>query len=283
MLPYHESLFDVDSKAGFPSFIVNEFTLKLWPKSQGYADRTLKHTQSCTLILGDQRPGDDAHLFNITNSESRRSPPYGRPPTNFSKLLIILLVFSLLSIAWIMALAFALSRWLQKVSGKYSILIPLIEAQIILRPVLMNLLGGSMEYSVYVFSDLILLNQGCRQFHSGVRVGRNRRYSMHDQENGLVFVAFLQCYPIMDDAVGPTSSACSSWTPVSNSWSAGLSETSVSVVCPAVLVVVSLGALVSGKRGPMVPFLTRLLLDPDVVGCVPAEFLHIIIDPICPI
>ncbi|GJV13048.1 hypothetical protein Tco_1354589 [Tanacetum coccineum] len=56
---------------------------------------------------------------------SRRSPPYGRPPTNLSKLLIILLIFSLLSIAWIIALAFALSCWLQKVYGKYSILIPL--------------------------------------------------------------------------------------------------------------------------------------------------------------
>ncbi|GJU44206.1 hypothetical protein Tco_1201472 [Tanacetum coccineum] len=36
-----------------------------------------------------------------------------------------LLVFSLLSIAWIIAPAFALSRWIQKVCGKYSILIPL--------------------------------------------------------------------------------------------------------------------------------------------------------------
>ncbi|GJT80325.1 retrovirus-related pol polyprotein from transposon TNT 1-94, partial [Tanacetum coccineum] len=35
--------------------------------------------------------------------------PDCRPPTNLSKLLIILLVFSLLSIAWIIALAFALS------------------------------------------------------------------------------------------------------------------------------------------------------------------------------
>ncbi|GJR82471.1 hypothetical protein Tco_0153256 [Tanacetum coccineum] len=52
-------------------------------------------------------------------------PVLSVPPAIFSKLLIILLVFSLLSIAWIIAPAFALSRWLQKVCGKYSILIPL--------------------------------------------------------------------------------------------------------------------------------------------------------------
>ncbi|GKA71153.1 hypothetical protein Tco_0777292 [Tanacetum coccineum] len=49
----------------------------------------------------------------------------------------------------------------------------------------------------------------------------------------------------------------------SNSWSAGLSETSVSVVCPDVLVVVSLGALVEAGSFP-----DRLLLDPRSV---PAE------------
>nr|GEW37729.1 hypothetical protein [Tanacetum cinerariifolium] len=47
----------------------------------------------------------------------RKSPSYSRPPTNFSKLLMILLVFSILSIAWIMAAALSLSPLLQILVG----------------------------------------------------------------------------------------------------------------------------------------------------------------------
>nr|GFA56852.1 hypothetical protein [Tanacetum cinerariifolium] len=43
----------------------------------------------------------------------RKSPSYCLPPTNLSKLLIILLVFSILSIAWIIAAALSLSPFLQ--------------------------------------------------------------------------------------------------------------------------------------------------------------------------
>nr|GEY38008.1 xylulose kinase-1 [Tanacetum cinerariifolium] len=55
------------------------------------------------------------------------------PPTNLSKLLIILLVFSILSIAWIMAAALSLSPLHQIVCGKYCILIPLIRSSRALR------------------------------------------------------------------------------------------------------------------------------------------------------
>nr|GFA09515.1 hypothetical protein [Tanacetum cinerariifolium] len=54
----------------------------------------------------------------------RKSPLYSRPPTNLFKLFIILLVLSILSMAWIMAAALSLSPFLQIVCGKYCILIP---------------------------------------------------------------------------------------------------------------------------------------------------------------
>nr|GEU61239.1 hypothetical protein [Tanacetum cinerariifolium] len=54
-----------------------------------------------------------------------KSPSYSLPPTNFSKLLMILLVFSLLSIAWIMAAALSLSLFLQIDYGRYFIRITL--------------------------------------------------------------------------------------------------------------------------------------------------------------
>nr|GEU53412.1 hypothetical protein [Tanacetum cinerariifolium] len=50
---------------------------------------------------------------------------YSLPPTNLFKLLMILLVLSLLSIAWIMAAALSLSLFLQIDCGKYCIRIPL--------------------------------------------------------------------------------------------------------------------------------------------------------------
>nr|GEW58569.1 hypothetical protein [Tanacetum cinerariifolium] len=53
-----------------------------------------------------------------------KSPSYSLPPTNLSKLLIILFVLSILSMAWIMAAALSLSPFLQIVCGKYCILIP---------------------------------------------------------------------------------------------------------------------------------------------------------------
>nr|GEU38079.1 DNA-directed DNA polymerase [Tanacetum cinerariifolium] len=53
-----------------------------------------------------------------------KSPSYSLPPTNLSKLLMILLVFSLLAIAWIMAAALSLSLFLQIDCGKYYIRIP---------------------------------------------------------------------------------------------------------------------------------------------------------------
>nr|GEW61710.1 hypothetical protein [Tanacetum cinerariifolium] len=52
------------------------------------------------------------------------SPSYSLPPINRSKLLIILLVFSLLSMAWIMVVALSLSLFLQIECGKYCIQIP---------------------------------------------------------------------------------------------------------------------------------------------------------------
>nr|GFA18574.1 hypothetical protein [Tanacetum cinerariifolium] len=53
-----------------------------------------------------------------------KSPSYSPPHTNLSKLLMILLVLSLLSIAWIMVAALSLSLFLQIDCGKYCIRIP---------------------------------------------------------------------------------------------------------------------------------------------------------------
>nr|GEY56805.1 uncharacterized mitochondrial protein AtMg00810-like [Tanacetum cinerariifolium] len=71
----------------------------------------------------------------------RKSPSYNRPPTNLSKLLIILLVLSILSMAWIMVAALSLSPFLQIVCGKYCILIPFRRSSRALRTSLSH--GGS--------------------------------------------------------------------------------------------------------------------------------------------
>nr|GFA03428.1 reverse transcriptase domain-containing protein [Tanacetum cinerariifolium]GFA07084.1 reverse transcriptase domain-containing protein [Tanacetum cinerariifolium] len=57
----------------------------------------------------------------------RKSPSYSRPPTNLSKLLIILLVLSILLMAWIMAATLSLSPFLQIVCGKYCVLVEVIK------------------------------------------------------------------------------------------------------------------------------------------------------------
>nr|GEU32822.1 hypothetical protein [Tanacetum cinerariifolium] len=75
-----------------------------------------KHLDWITVRLDD----DKLYKFKEGDFKSiRKSPSYNLPPKNLSKLLIILIVLSILSMAWIMVSALSLSPFVQIVCGKY--------------------------------------------------------------------------------------------------------------------------------------------------------------------